>query len=596
MEREGAVHPAEESGSGPEEASFAPEEASFARRRAKGDSPEHPRRAEGGGPEQADDRRGQPHELGQRLVALTGVRLLIATALLCATIWLTHGPSPVSFGRPMEWLLYAIVATIYGVSLVAMLSLRRGRSYRAFALGLAGDVLSSTGLVYLTGAAESIFTVLYPLSIVNGAIGGGRRGAWTAAAWSTVAFLGLAVCTEVRWIPLPVLLEREPLPLSRLAINLGANVGAMFLTAQLAAQLAHALVGAHRRLEKAETELSVLSALHAEIVRSIPTGILAVDEESRVTFLNPAAEEICELGSEALRGRPLADHLPDFARVVEEARAQSGRGETTLSRKDGGHRIVGYSVAPLLGTELGERTGSVLVFQDLTELRRMEQQVRRADRLAALGEIAAGLAHEMRNPLASMSGSIGLLTAGAGLPEKDRRLLKIVQREAERLELLLRDFLSYARPTEPRLRPLSLRELVEEVTTLLRPTLPPRGIALEVELGADARVRADGGQLKQVLWNLLANAVDATPEGGRVRVALSRNGSEAVVAIADTGAGISSEDLPRIFTPFFTTKERGTGLGLAIVHRIVEAHGGTIQVQSAPGEGSTFMLAMPLAD
>jgi two-component system sensor histidine kinase PilS (NtrC family) len=267
------------------------------------------------------------------------------------------------------------------------------------------------------------------------------------------------------------------------------------------------------------------------------------------------------------------------------------RSEFHLHTRDGRERIVGSSVAPLAG-----HSGKVILFQDLTELRQMEEAMRRSDRLAVVGGLAAGLAHEIRNPLASMCGSIEILGGSPHLDAQERRLMHVVLSEAERLEALVRDFLSFARPASPQLEELSGARAMAETVDLFRPILRDRGIELAESFDEAVRLYADPRQLRQVLWNLLGNAADATPAGGRVTVRLVSHNQHALLEVADSGEGIAQEDLGRIFDPFFTTKERGTGLGLAIVHRIVEAHGGELSVRSEPGQGSTFRVALPLAD
>jgi two-component system sensor histidine kinase PilS (NtrC family) len=236
--------------------------------------------------------------------------------------------------------------------------------------------------------------------------------------------------------------------------------------------------------------------------------------------------------------------------------------------------------------------GLVIVFQDLTPFREMEEAMRRNDRLAAVGKLAAGLAHEIRNPLASMCGSIELLGHAPGLANKDRRLMEIVLREAERLEALVRDFLGFARPQEPQLTVVDVAAQLEEALVIFRGELANRGLTLGTGIEPAVLVRADPAQLKQVIWNLLSNAADATSSGGRVSVRLFRLGTRAVFEVEDTGVGISNDDLPHIFDPFFTTKEKGTGLGLALVHRIIERHAGRIEVRSEAGSGTTFRIEL----
>ena len=221
--------------------------------------------------------------------------------------------------------------------------------------------------------------------------------------------------------------------------------------------------------------------------------------------------------------------------------------------------------------------------------------MRRADRLAVVGVLAAGLAHEIRNPLAAMCGSIELLSLSPKLGEHEKRLMQVVRGEGERLEALLKDFLAFAKPASPQLAAVEAGPLVEETADVFRREAALKGIAVSVDVDRGVWLSVDASQIKSVLWNLLGNARDATDDGGRIAVRLRRQASQALLEVEDSGQGISAEDLPRIFDPFFTTKAGGTGLGLAIVHRVVEGHDGRIAVRSEPGRGSTFSVALPLA-
>jgi two-component system sensor histidine kinase PilS (NtrC family) len=518
-------------------------------------------------------------ELFRKLLWLTGLRLLVGTALLTATAVLSFGSGAETFPGGVEGLLYAIIASIYLGSLISVAFLRSGRFLSRVALGqIVGDVLAASGLVYLTGGAESIFTILYPLAIVNAAIGLGRRGAVAGAVLSASAFCVLALGMEYGLVAPPLaFLERAPLPASRLMLTLAANLSAFLLTALLSAHLATALQGARKELAQRVTQLAGLEALHESIVESVASGILTTDANGRITYLNRAASHLTELQLEDVRGEPLEHLLPLLAKSQRH-------GEATF-----GPRIVRFSIADLTMAEGGQ----VIVLQDLTELRRMEEEVRRADRLAALGKLSAGLAHEIRNPLASMCGGVALLSKSPGLGEKERRLLQIVFREGERLETLVSEFLAFARPAEPRMQTIDLGELLEETLSVFR--LDAKAAALSVALDSPLPplgVRADAGQLRQVLWNLLSNAAEAAGAGGTVRARLRHAEAMAVLEVEDSGPGIPQPDLQRIFDPFFTTKESGTGLGLAIVHRIVEAHGGQLSVSSEPGK-TRFSIALP---
>ncbi len=531
--------------------------------------------------------------LYNKLLALTGARLLVGTALLGATAWLTLG-SGAEFVRSVEGLLYGIIASIYVASLISVFFLRAGR-YLTF-IGYAqmvGDIAAATGLVYLTGGAESIFTILYPLAIVNGAIGLSRKGANIAALCAAAAFLVLSIGSERGLIGQPVYLEHAAMPTPRLLLTLAANLSAFLLTAALAGYLADALVGARRQLKRAESELTALSALHESIVHSISSGILTIDSTQHITFINPAGEEICGRTFAQLRGKNLREDFPAFSDAL--SLGQLGRGETVFAHADLSERILGYSLAPLVDPGSPARPGFVVVFQDLSNLRRMEESVRRSDRLAAVGQLAAGLAHEIRNPLASMTGSIELLAGAPQLDANDRRLMKIVLRESERLELLVRDFLTFAKPKQVELARLSLSALVGELLEVFHPTALGAGLTVLREIDEPVFVRGDESLLRQLVWNLLRNAADATPSGGSVRVQVRTDKTEAHLIVQDSGAGISAADRGRIFEPFFTTKDGGSGLGLSIVQRTIEAHGGRVELESSPGRGSTFIVILPLS-
>ena len=533
----------------------------------------------------------RPTGLYQKLVLLTGIRLAVGTALLVATAWLTLGHE--EFPRATEAWLYAIIGGMYVASLVATFLLRSGKHLGYVAHGqIAVDVISATGLVHLTGGADSIFTILYPLAIVSGAIGLGRRGAALGAAASSIGFCLLAWGTDAGFIePVSAYVDRAALPPGRLAVVMAANLSAFLLVGALSAFLAEQLQGARSQLAESETRLTALQAIYSAVVRSVASGILTLDEGGQITWLNRAAEQLTGLTDAETRGRPLREQIPELAESIAKL-PEKTRAEVRIRAHDGRERILGYAIAPL---EERHVPGHVILFQDLTELRQMEEAVRRSERLAAVGGLAAGLAHEIRNPLASMCGSIEILGGSPRLDEQERRLMHVVLSEAERLEALVRDFLSFARPAPPRLEALDGAQAVAETVELFRPQAAARGIDLEIRAEGPLSIRADPRQLRQVLWNLLGNAADATAAGGRVRVHLSRHNQHALLEVADSGEGIGAEDLKRIFDPFFTTKERGTGLGLAIVHRIVEAHGGELSVRSEPGKGSTFRVALPIA-
>jgi two-component system, NtrC family, sensor histidine kinase PilS len=513
--------------------------------------------------------------LHRKLVWLTLFRLLIVTILLGGTaiVSLQLGPDGATAFQP----LYGVVLATYFASLLFSLLLRAHRFLGALAYAqIALDVALAGTVVAVTGLTESVFVFMFSLGIVNGAILRYRRGAVVAAVLAVVTYVTLAA----------LLSPLRPLPLERLFAHSVAFLGIAALGAYLAEQLRS--TGA--QLAARESEIAEITALHESIVQSLTSGVLTLDAGGRITFLNRAGEAMTGLTPEVVAGRPATELFADFERTP--------RGERDWVNRRGQRLRLGYSVFPLRAPA-GKEIGSAVIFQDLTHFREMEEQVQRTERLADLGRLAAGLAHELRNPLASMSGSLELLRANASLVDEDRRLMDIVLREAERLGHLVTDFLSFARPAPPRALAVDLAEIAEDTLRVFVHDRLAAGVDVERAL-EPARAACDPDQLRQVLWNLLANAAQACGEAAAprrtIRVSSGREGGAAFLEVADDGPGIAEAELARIFLPFHTTKPEGTGLGLATVHRIVDAHGGTVAVDSAVGRGARFRIRLPAAD
>ena len=361
------------------------------------------------------------------------------------------------------------------------------------------------------------------------------------------------------------------------------NVSAVFLVGMLAGYLSEQARTAGQRLMDASRDLEALKALNGHIITSIQSGLLTYTLDHRIIFFNPAAGVITGYKPEAVLYAKSTELFPGIQR--HETSEGLSRWEEQFRRPDGALLQVGYSLSPLRDGR-GRHQGWILILQDLTRLREMEESVRRSERFAGIGRMAAGIAHEIRNPLASMSGSIQILAASDHLDGTNQRLMKIVLRETDRLNELVNEFLEFARPTPPAFEDTSLKQLLEEMILVFRylhteenESMINADVDVELVMDDDTQVEADPRQLRQIFWNLLNNAIQAMPDGGAVRMVVSRRPREVEVKIVDQGVGIPTEKLNRIFDPFYSTKKGGTGLGLALVHRILDEHNGRVHVE-----------------
>ena len=514
--------------------------------------------------------------LRPRLVWVTAFRTAAATLLLAVYgVRLLSRPSTEALAGA-DLLSLWMVGSIYLVVLVQALFLRNSKpGARSALVHVAGDVAIATALVFLTGGPESPFTFTYLLTVVGAAILLGQWGALAAATACSASFLVLVAAVSSGTLRTPVAVPA--LSVGRLAFLCASNVLAQFLTAVLTGFLARQLTTAGGQLSARERDLRELTRLQQQILAAMPSGLLTCDVDGRITYVNRAAQQILGLDRGDAPGN--VEELIPGVRTLFTGRPRSEVTVTTPA----GRRILGLTVSAL-----GAQPSPLLVvFQDLTDLRRAEQELRRADRLAELGALSAQLAHEIRNPLAAMRGSAQLLSPGAD-PDT-QRLVEILTREADRLGELVTDFLVFARPPAPVLRSCDLDELLRQTIELLQSDPLASGVRVEVTPGGH-HAEVDPDQVKQVLLNLLRNALAAAGKGGRVRAFFSRVDGQVRIHVWDSGGSIATADLPRIFEPFFTKRPGGTGLGLSTVHSIVRAHGGEIRVSSSPGEGTEFVV------
>jgi len=507
--------------------------------------------------------------------------------------------------------LTSVLSVVLAVTLLYWYLLPRVRRLRLFALTqIVGDIILVTSLVYLTGSEESVFTSVYNLSIISASILLYRKGGLASATLSSVLYGMLLNLRFFSLLP-PAFGAPGKAPFvsaGDLFFSLLVNVSAFFTVAFLSSYLAEQARMSKEKLESAQSDLSRLAALHDHILQCLPSGLITCDSEGRIAFANQAACVITGLSREEISTRTLPSVFPEFPTPLlhdvssDVDNLHLRRKTMGYTRPDGRRLELGFSLAPLRD-DSGVFMGTILHFQDLTETVAMEEHLRKVDKLASIGEMAARIAHEIRNPLASVSGSIQILRKELALDGTNKKLMDIVIRETNRLNALLSEFLSFARPERLRPTKMNLSRLLKEIVALFTERAKGQWQMLPT-ISEGLVVEADPERIRQVVWNLLNNALEAMPDGGELRLranwaqgsppsGLSREVRWAVVEVEDTGPGIPGEIIHKIFDPFFTTKEKGTGLGLSIVHRLMEEMGGRVEVRSQEGVGAKFTLWIP---
>jgi two-component system, NtrC family, sensor histidine kinase PilS len=521
----------------------------------------------------------------QWLAWLVKVRIIILTFLLgieLAIARLTPNPVPLR-------LFVEVVLLWYTISVFYLLLLAFWEEYRIQSLlQVLTDLALVTLVVYATGGVDSSLNFLYPLVIIVASMLLPRRLAYFIAA---LAFIFYGSVLELTYFAIiPSFSTTHPhirLLQAIILINLVAYFAVAYLTGLLAGKLRQVDV----KLKYARGALKNLQALHENIIQSITGGLITTGLDGHITLVNAAANKLLQGSDRELWGQPVEKLFLD---PLPSASSEPTHGEVRFVAPNGFRKTFRVTAAPLTIPDRGA-IGHVYTLDDLTEIRRLERDLRMQDRLAAVGRLAAAIAHEIRNPLTSIAGSVSMLSDIPGLSEEYRQLLQIVTRESERLNGIITDFLAYSRGKQYQFSKADLLPLLEDTLTLLENRLVSQNAGIHIVRQfavPEAMALADGDKIKQVFWNFCENAVRAMRDGGTLTVSVEPVGEDWQINFADTGCGMTPQTVEKIFEPFQSNFEGGTGLGLAIVYQIVQAHQGKVWARSKVGQGSVFVLRL----
>jgi len=490
---------------------------------------------------------------------------------------------------PFTRFLLIFIVILYSLSILYGVVLRWIRRYLIFFyVQLAIDLLAISLAVHITGGSSSGYTALFLISIVGASIIDVKRGALLSGIASTLLFLSVSILGYKKILPaLPdqLVAPWEVLP-DAFYKNLGLNIAAFIAVSVLSSQLGELLQRAGKEVKDHKQALDDLSKHHEQILHFLHSGIVSTDQDGLVQSMNAAAERILGVQRDEAVKTPIKDLLP--TEVLNKRNVK-----TTLKGSNPSPIPVEISTTSYWN-ENNEKQGIIYHLSDRSEIEEMEKEVQKNERLAMLGRFAAGIAHEIRNPLASMSGSIELLKQSASPQGEDSRLMNILYREVERLDHLISDLLVFARPRPVEFEPLSLKKIVSKTIDLFKQKQGDLEISFEAK--EKGGIQGDADKLRQVFLNLLVNASEAVGPKGHIHIAVFADPHDkdtACVVVEDDGKGMSEEEMTRMFEPFYTTKGSGTGLGLSMVYQIVKDHGGKIKVSSTNDEGTRIEVRLP---
>jgi two-component system, NtrC family, sensor histidine kinase PilS len=520
-------------------------------------------------------------------------RVIFITLFLGGTIVYQFSGAASSSLAPLPF-LYLLIGVSYLHALISFLFLPLVKKVDFFSQAqIAWDLLFCFFILFATGGKESLFSFAFIFIIISASVFFAMKEVIIVAAAATILYGSLVDLQFYGKLPhWRGWDDFARLDSGEAFYAVFVHVVAFFLTALLSGVLSDRWRKSERALLAREIDYQELEAFNQVILANINSGLMIVNQQGRIRSFNSGATQITGYALEDIYNKPHWELFPEVQAFQGRGFNQVSRAEAVITDRDGKSRVLGYATKSLLNSNL-ELMGLLITFQDLTQVKEMELQLKRTDRLAAIGRLSASIAHEIRNPLAAISGSVQLLAEDAGFDEEGIRLMGIVVKEADRLSGLLTNFLAYARPKTPDRQVVNVSRLLDEVVEMSRQDSRFEQIEITCNYPSDMIRNIDRDQIRQAIWDLLINAAEATGANGSIRIDLSpEDGS---LSIEDDGPGIAEEIQERVFEPFFTTKRTGTGMGLATVFSIIDAHSGSIEILSGLMGGARFRIVLPIA-
>jgi len=517
------------------------------------------------------------------------LRIIVATVLLGSGAIIYHANG----SKNEAFFLVLIVALVYFLSLVYLLLYpvlhRNPRLFKGIQVSF--DLILSSAVVYITGGKSSPFIFLYALIIIFTGVIFSSTASYIAAGVSGFLYL-LVGLYHFPSSSNQIFLSSSAIWNEKGLVYASFNLSGFLLIAILVGYLSERIRITRQELGESAKSFMILKNLHENILQSLTSGVITLDLQGRVISINKMGLEILEIsGEDKVLLNNLTCLMPSFE--IEELISKK-REQMLYSTPDGKKLALGFSSSVLRDSE-GQMRGYIIIFQDLTEIKELENRLRTSEKLALLGQLSAGLAHELRNPLSAISGAVEVLGEEIKPTEENFRLIEVATQEVERLNLLVEDYLLLTVPIQKIPTPVDISSNIGEIVESFMKTVRKKGLEIVTDLQKEIYVQADSYRLKQAIWNLLLNSMQAMPNGGEIKIQSYCEDENIRVKISDNGCGIDEKIMSRIFEPFFTTKKVGTGLGLAIVQKVIEGYNGKIDVISSEGRGTTFVMTLPKA-